>query len=178
MKLQESSTVIVSNNYRCRRMPSLGSFFRFDHVKIQDSLSISLLSGPSGYRGPIKGYRWSYPLCWRGVCNEESFKRTFCGPFLHQAAGDITNSQIVNQPLRVEPSNPHVCSTPDPEDSNYLLDDEVESPHSSTPLKVNIERGKSRFYTGEPVRQPYNAAKVLWRIACLNCVSRVMLHDM
>ena len=107
MKLQESSTVIVSNNYRCRRMPSLGSFFRFDHVKIQDSLSISLLSGPSGYRGPIKGYRWSYPLRWRGVCNEESFKRIFSGPYLPWAAGDITNSQIVNQPLRVEPSNPH-----------------------------------------------------------------------
>ena len=178
MKLQESSTVIVSNNYRCRRMPSLGSFFRFDHVKIQDSLSISLLSGPSGYRGPIKGYRWSYPLRWRGVCNEESFKRIFSGPYLPWAAGDITNSQIVNQPLRVEPSNPHVCSTPDLEYSNNLLDDEIGSPDSNMPLKVNIERGKSRFYTGEPVRQPYNAAKVLCRIGCLDCVSRVMLHKM
>ena len=35
-------------------MPSLGSFFRFDLVKIWDSLSILMLSGPSGYRGPIK----------------------------------------------------------------------------------------------------------------------------
>ena len=145
MKSKESSTAIMSNNYRCRWMPSLGSFFRFDHVKIWDSLSILMLSGPSGYRGPIKGYRWSYPVLWRGVCNKESFNRTFSGPFLPLAAGDITNSQIVNQPLRVEPSNPHVCSTPDLEYSNNLLDDEIGSPDSNMPLKVNIERGKSRF---------------------------------